>query len=162
MTSQSLAGPGSNPVTSAAPVCPESVTWWALVGPVDLPLTLGTTPEEAEARQYVFLLRFYRDEADPPPPDPEEAARAELARWKKGALLSGTAADELSAFLAWLLICPLIDEAALAEWRAVFPATVDPDPLAELVTRGIVRRGNRPVPAAREGNGRPGGRGWKR
>lgn len=108
------------------------VTWWALMVPCDPPLAVGRTPTEAEERLQEQILNFYREECDPLPADPEARAAIEIARWKGGALLSGRAADELTAFLAWRVVSSLTVTEALVRWRQAFPAPEGKDPLAGL------------------------------
>lgn len=112
----------------------RDVTWWALVGLVDPPLAVGRDPGEAERYLHAALLRYHREEAEPLPEDPEARALRDLKRWTDGALLSGTARDEVAAFLSWRLVSNLTREEALLRWREAFPAPEGADPLAGLLT----------------------------
>lgn len=126
---------GHNP-PDLDPVTPVGVTWWALISPTEAPLAVGRTPLEAETRLLAMLLEIYRHDVDPQPEDPEARAAEQLARYKRGALLSGSALDEVGAFLAWMQVSRLTAPEAVRRWRHAFPAPVGrPDALAGLAAR---------------------------
>lgn len=118
-------GTGDEPVSSG-------VTWWTLVGTQDPPLAVGRDPDDAERRLHDVLLRYHQEDADPLPADPEARAERDLGRWTAGALVVGTARDEVAAFRTWRLVSSLTVEEALLRWREAFPVVGDVDPLAEL------------------------------
>ena len=124
------------PILSPEPSpSPTGWTWFALVGLHDPPLTLGRSPEQAEAALVVRLRDFYARDADPLPDDPEERVQDTLRRYRRGALICGSAGDEVASFLAWKHVSSLEGSEALLRWRAVFPCPTPVDPLRRVSAR---------------------------
>lgn len=111
---------GDNP-PSGHSSAPTAVAWWAWMGQNEPPLAVGRTPDEAHANLKAEILRHYQEDADPVPPDPEAHASAELARRRGVALLSGSADDEHTAFLAWRMVSSRTEAEAMRLWRRAFP-----------------------------------------
>ena len=111
---------GDNP-PSGHPCAPMAVTWWAWMGQNEPPLAVGRTPAEAYTFLKIEILRHYEEDADPLPADPAAQATAELSGRRGVALLSGSADDERTAFLAWRLVSSLTEVEALRLWRRAFP-----------------------------------------
>lgn len=124
------------PIPSPEPLpFPTGWAWFALAGLRDPPLALGRSPELAEAALVVWLRAFFAQDADPLPDDPEQRVQDALRRYRRGALISGSAGDEIASFLAWKHVSSLEGSEALLRWRAVFPALHAPDPLIGVLFR---------------------------
>lgn len=121
---------GDNP-PSGPSSAPMAVTWWAWLGTDEPPLAVGRSPEHAREQLGAEVLRYFKEHADPLPEDPEARAEADLGSRVPSALLSGSADDERTAFLAWRFVSCLAPEEALRRWRRAFPrAEAGADPLA--------------------------------
>lgn len=110
---------GDNPPSGQSSAS-TAVTWYAYLGDREPPLALGRSPEEAWAQLHAVVLRHYREDADPPVPDPEGRAAEEMERRRDAVLLSAKGPDEARAFEAWCFVSCLTEEEARRRWRRVF------------------------------------------
>lgn len=120
---------GDNPPSGQSSAS-TAVTWYAFLGDREPPLAVGRSPEEARDQLRVEVLRHFREDVDPPEPDPVGRTEAEMERRKDDALLSGTGKDEDTAFRAWAFVSCLTHEEALRRWQQAFAAPKAGDPLA--------------------------------
>lgn len=118
----------------SAPPTPSragSFLWCAWLSTINPPMALGANAAQAEENLRDQLVRYFREEAETPPTNPEAAAEEELQRQKSAGLIWVVAPDERRAFEIWRQLSALVVEEALRVWRRAFPLPMDEvDPLA--------------------------------